>query len=151
MKAPAAIAIDGEIYVALADGKILVMQGGKLTQTITPKAPAAGQTQSAPTSLFTDTDVKDLYVLRSDDGTISHITKDGSSVATLKAPPGMGLDKLSGMTVDEAKGIYYLVQGSKVYQATVAPSSSASTPTTGSAPAQSQPASTPAVLPTVSP
>jgi len=151
MKTPAAIAIDGEIYVALADGKILVMQGGKLTQTITPKAPAVGQTQSAPTSLFTDTDVKDLYILRSDDGTISHITKDGSSVATLKAPPGMGLDKLSGMTVDEAKGIYYLVQGSKVYQATVAPSSTGSTPTTGSATAQTQPASTPAVLPTVSP
>jgi hypothetical protein len=154
MKSPVAIAIDGEIYVALADGKILIMQGGKLTQTITPKTQAAGQSQSAPTRLFTNTDVKDLYVLRADDGTISHITKDGSTVATLKAPAGMGLDKLSGMTVDEAKGIYYLVQGSKVYQATTAPSappSTGATTTNGGVPAQSQPASSPVVLPTVSP
>ena len=37
MKSPVAIAIDGAIYVTLADGKILVMQGGKLVTTITPK------------------------------------------------------------------------------------------------------------------
>src|SRR5205814_4964082 len=38
MKAPVAMAIDGEIYVALADGRILTMQAGKLDKTITPKA-----------------------------------------------------------------------------------------------------------------
>jgi hypothetical protein len=153
MKAPVAIAIDGEIYVALANGKILTMQGGKMSQTISPKALAIGQTQSAPTRLFTNTDVKDLYLLRADDGTIMHISKDGNTLTTLKAPAGIGLDKLSGMTVDEAKGIYYLVEGRKVFQATIATSATSATSTTtnGSAPAQSPPASAPAMVPTVSP
>ena len=42
--------------------KSLTMQGGKLDTTITPKAiPGQGR----PTRLFTNTDVKDLYLLRS--------------------------------------------------------------------------------------
>jgi hypothetical protein len=138
MKAPAAIAIDGEIYVALADGKILTMQAGKLDQILTPKTTPE---QSAPTRLYTNTDVKDLYLLRADDGTITHISKAGDVIATLKAPAGMGLDKLSGMAVDEARGIYYLVEGRKVFQATLA---------APVAPAPAAPAA-PTVHPTIAP
>jgi hypothetical protein len=145
MKAPVAMAIDGEIYVALADGKILTMQGGKLDKIITPKAVP---NQTAPTRLFTNTDVKDIYLLRAEDGTITRISKEGQTIATLKAPPGMDLDKLSGMTVDEAKGKYYLVQGHKVYEATTAPASS--TPKTNSAPSDNT-APAPSLRPTVVP
>ncbi len=134
MKAPAALAIDGEVYVALADGKILTMQAGKLDQILTPKT-APGQ--SVPTRLYTSTDVKDLYLLRADDGTITHLSKAGDTIATLKAPAGMGLDKLSGMAVDEARGIYYLVEGRKVFQATLAATAPAAT--------------TPAAHPTIAP
>ena len=40
------------------------MQAGKLDKIIAPKAVAG---QGAPTGLFTNTDVHDLYLLRSDD------------------------------------------------------------------------------------
>ncbi|MEO8286385.1 MAG: hypothetical protein ABI670_08085 [Chloroflexota bacterium] len=128
LKSPVAMAIDGVIYVALADGKILTMQGGKVDRTITPK-PVAGQ--AAATRLFTGTDVSDLYLMRADDGTITRISKEGQTLATLKAPAGAGLDKLSGMTVDEAKGKYYMVAGRKVYEATVAAPTTGSNPTNG--------------------
>ena len=109
-----AIAIDGAIYVTLADGKILVMQGGKLTTTITPKASTG---MSAPTELYTSTDVQNIYLLRSEDGSITRINKEGKTLALLKAPADAEVTTFSGMAVDEGKSKVYLAQGRKVYEA----------------------------------
>jgi hypothetical protein len=114
MQSPVAIAIDGAIYVTLADGKILVMQGGKLTTTITPKASTG---MSAPTELYTGTDLQNIYMLRSEDGSITRINKEGKTLAILKAPADAEVKAFSGMTVDEGKSKVYLAQGRKVYEA----------------------------------
>jgi hypothetical protein len=110
---PVAMAIDGAIYVLLADGKIVVMQGGQSSQTITPSVPAA---TTGPSDLFTGTDVRDLYVLRAGEGLITRVSKEGKTLGSFKAPAGMDLDRLSGFSVDEARGKVYLVQGQTVYE-----------------------------------
>ncbi|MEP6774644.1 MAG: hypothetical protein ABJA50_03530 [Chloroflexota bacterium] len=114
MQSPVAIAIDGAIYVTLADGKILVMQGGKLTTTITPKASTG---TSVPTELYTGTDLQNIYLLRSEDGSITRINKEGKTLAILKAPADAEVTSFSGMAVDEGKSKVYLAQGRKVYEA----------------------------------
>ncbi|HEX9989596.1 MAG TPA: hypothetical protein VGE45_14110 [Chloroflexia bacterium] len=111
VQGPVSMAIDGAIYVLLADGKILAMQGGKVVRVI--PAQAGG---SAPTSIFTSTDTRDLYVLHAQDGTITKISKEGQTIATLKPPPGE-VSTVSGMTVDEGRGKLYLLEGRRVYEA----------------------------------
>jgi hypothetical protein len=110
---PVAMAIDGAIYVLLADGKIVVMQAGQATQTITPSVPGA---TSGATDLFTSTDVRDLYLFHAGDGLVTRLSKEGKTLGSFKAPAGMDLERLSGFSVDEARGKAYLVQGRTVYE-----------------------------------
>jgi hypothetical protein len=101
------------------------MQGGKSVQTFTPKAEVCA---AQPTGLFTDTDVRDLYLVRAGDGSLVRLSKDGQPVAVLKAPAGSGLDSLSAITVNEALGKAYPVQGRKVYEASFKKDAGASAP-----------------------
>ncbi|HYP39155.1 MAG TPA: hypothetical protein VEX13_02245 [Chloroflexia bacterium] len=111
LQGPVSMAIDGAIYVLLSDGRILAMQGGKVVRVITPQAGG-----SAPTSIFTSTDTRDLYVLHAEDGTITKISKEGQTIATMKPPSG-AVSTVSGMTVDEGRGKLYLLEGRRVYEA----------------------------------
>jgi hypothetical protein len=137
IQGPISMAIDGMIYVLLADGRILAMQGGKVVRVIT--AQAGG---SAPTSIFTSTDTNDLYVLHAEDGTITKLSKEGQTIATLKPPSG-AISTVSGMTVDEGRGKLYLLEGRRVYEAAL-PGSAAQGE--AAAPAQ-QPAAQPTAAP----
>ena len=126
MKDPVSIAIDGVIYVALKDGKILTMQGGKVARTISPRDTGSG---ALPTDLFTGTDTKDLYLLRASEGSISKISKEGQTLAILKAPlANEELATIDGMTVDEARGKLYLIAGTKVYEGQLPVPGTASAP-----------------------
>ncbi len=146
MQNPVSMAIDGVIYVLKSDGKVLVMQAGKIDRTITLKS---SSTEAAPTQLFTSADTPDLYILRAADGSITRVTKEGQPVAKLKAPvTATELGTLSGMTVDEGRGKIYLLSGRRVYQANLpgiaAPSNNAlpsptNPTTTGSTPLQPAP------------
>jgi hypothetical protein len=111
---PVAIAIDGSIYVLLADGKIVAMQGGKATGTLTPKP---GPSTAPATDLFTSPETRDLYVLRSADGAISRLSKDGQTLATFMGPAADTPIAFNGLAVDEADGRMYLVSGNRVYLA----------------------------------
>jgi hypothetical protein len=113
---PVSIAIDGSIYVLLADGKVLAMQGGKVTGSITPKP---GPSNAPATDLFTSPDTRDLYVLRSADGTVNRVSKDGQTLATFMGPAGDTPFAFNGLTVDEPKGEMYLVSGNRVYLASL--------------------------------
>ncbi len=116
-KEPVGLAIDGAVYVLLRDGKILLMQGGKLVRTITPKAAPAG---AAPAALYTATDTRDLYVMYPSEGAVTRITKEGQTLETFKGPSSAPqLATLSGLSVDEGRGKLYLVSGSQVYEATM--------------------------------
>lgn len=142
MKNPVAVAIDGAIYVLLNDGKILVMQGGKVVRTITPKAVS----EAAPNAIFTGTDTRNLYTLEATNGAITQISKDGQTLGTFKAPASdSNLATLSGMTVDEGRGKIYMVSGQKVYEAVI-PGSASQTLTT-IPPLPIQPAARPTVEP----
>jgi hypothetical protein len=154
---PVAIAIDGSIYVLLADGKILVMQGGKITGSVTPKP---GPSAAPPTDLFTSPETHDLYVLKSAGGAVTRVGKDGQTLATFMGPAGANAVQFSGFTVDEAKGEMYLVSGNKVYHASLSggtPSALNTTPgtagsqTTGGATTQNTGGAQPNVQPTAEP
>jgi hypothetical protein len=151
MREPAAMAIDGVIYVALADGKVLVMQGGKLTGSFTPRStPDMG----APTELFTNTDIRDLYILRSGDGSVTRLNKEGQTLAIFKAPAEAGLTGFTGLAVDEGRNRIYLSQDRKVYEASL-PGSGAKTSPAVEVPQPQQQAppaaDKPSVKPTVEP
>ncbi|HVG00785.1 MAG TPA: hypothetical protein VND68_13175 [Chloroflexia bacterium] len=130
---PVSVAIDGSIYVLLADGKVLAMQGGKVTGSITPRP---GPAAAPATDLFTSPETHDLYVLRSAGGTVNRLGKDGQTLATFMGPAGTAPMHISGLTVDEAKGQMYLVSGDRVYLALMSgdktPARQTTTDTTGS-------------------
>ena len=154
MKQPAGIAIDGVIYVALADGKVLVMQGGKLTGTFTTRSTSD---MGAPTRLFTNTDIRDLYVLRSGEGSVTRLNKEGQTLGIYKAPTDAGLTGFSGLAVDEGRGKLYLSVNRKVYESAL-PSPGARTTPAIQAPQSTQPqqevpppVDNPSVKPTVVP
>ncbi|HEX8599558.1 MAG TPA: hypothetical protein VF952_13710 [Chloroflexia bacterium] len=113
---PVAVAIDGSIYVLLADGKILSMQGGNVTGSITPKP---GPSTAPATDLFTSPETRDLYVLKSAGGTVTRLGKDGQTVSTFMGPAGDDSITFNGFTVDEAKGEIYMVSGNRVYHASL--------------------------------
>ncbi|MDQ3704236.1 MAG: hypothetical protein M3437_03255 [Chloroflexota bacterium] len=113
---PVAVAIDGSIYVLLADGKILAMQGGNVMGSITPKP---GPSAAPATDIFTSPDTRDLYVLKSTGGAVTRLGKDGQTVATFMGPAGGNPITFNGFTVDEAKGEMYLVSGNRVYHASL--------------------------------
>ncbi|MDQ3928121.1 MAG: hypothetical protein M3328_03125, partial [Chloroflexota bacterium] len=113
---PVAVAIDGSIYVLLADGKIVAMQGGKSTGSITPKP---GPSAAPATDIFTSPETRDLYVLRSAGGAVTRLGKDGQTLATFMGPVGANPMTFNGFTVDEGKGEMYLVSGNKVYHASL--------------------------------
>ncbi len=112
---PVAFAIDGSIYVLLADGKIVAMQGGKAMASLTPKP---GLSAAPATDLFTSPETRDLYVLRSADGAVSRLSKDGQTLATFMGPAETTVP-FNGLTVDEANGQMYLVSGNRVYLAVI--------------------------------
>jgi hypothetical protein len=109
---PIALAIDGSVYVLLSDGRVLSMQGGKVTATLAPNP-----ISNAPaTDLHTNTDANDLYILYASSGTITRLSKEGQTLAQLKVPEGR-LQSMSGMTVVEGKSKIYILEGRKVYEA----------------------------------
>jgi hypothetical protein len=112
VKEPVAIGVDGLIYVLLGDGKVLVMQGGKLVKTIAPTTSST----SPVTDLITGTDVSDLYLLRAD-GTITRVSKEGATLANLKPAEAQEASPLTGIAVDEGRGKVYLLKGQLVYEA----------------------------------
>lgn len=151
MHEPSAIAIDGLIYVALKDGTILAMQGGKMATTFSPKtAPGSGP----PTQLFTTPDTHDIYELRADEGSIMRISKEGQTIYTLKAPGDSDITSLNNVAVDEGRNVIYITSNRKVYQASL-PSTNpkANTSTQPAAAEQQAPLASdkPAVKPTVEP
>src|SRR5207248_10287472 len=100
----------------LSDGRVLLMEAGRLSRTIETKSKSTAGT--VPTKLFTSTDAGDLYLLRSASGTVPRISKAGQTLGTYAAPAGMdNLSTLDRMTVDESRGKIYLVQGRRVYEA----------------------------------
>jgi len=145
VKEPVAMAIDGVIYVVLKDGKILAMQGGKVVRAISPKDTGSG---AAPSDIFTGTDTRDLYLLRSSEGSISRITKDGQTLSILKAPiANEELATVDGMTVDEARGKAYLVSGTRVYEAQLAGAGSTTPQTDAAKGTESKPDARPTAEP----
>ena len=138
MKDPVALGVDGSIYVLLGDGAMLVMQGGKVVKGISP----AGNNSSPAIDLITGTDLSDIYLLRAD-GTITRVTKEGQTVATLKSDPSPDGVALTGLAVDEGRAKVYLLRGHLVYE-TVLPGQAALPPADGDA-------QQPPVKPTVEP
>ncbi|MFL5732167.1 MAG: hypothetical protein ACJ78Q_03120, partial [Chloroflexia bacterium] len=148
LKDPLAMAIDGSIYVLTPDGKIAVMQGGKIARTLDLKTDAALPPSA---QLFTGTDTQDLYAFNPGAGTITRLSKDGQVKATFKGSAGAEpAGSWSAMTVDEGRGKLYLLQGRKVYEASLSttPAKQEANPIAPPDPTQgSQPLAKPTIAP----
>lgn len=145
-----AFAIDGAIYTLLPNGKIVVMQGGKATSTLSPQLPEGS---GPPAGLLTSADLQGIYLWYGTPATVVRLSKEGQLISTLK-PAKESPASISGITVDEGRGKIYLLQGSNVYEAGLiskgsgpAASPSQQTPSTQPAPtggpAQPQPTAEP--------
>ncbi len=115
VKDPVAMSIDGAIYMLLSDGKILVLEGGKVVRTI----PAKPNDEDPATQLFTSTDTQDLYLLKPAAGSITRMTKEGQLRATFKPSKASGLTSFAAMTVDEGSGKLYMLAGRQIYEASL--------------------------------
>ncbi|MDQ6693206.1 MAG: hypothetical protein M3014_02115 [Chloroflexota bacterium] len=156
VKEPVSMAIDGAIYVLLGDGKVLVLQGGKISSTIASGTPTNGTVQASPGSLYTSTDTKDLYILSAQTGTVTRMSKEGQVVARYKGPADNDrFSTLGAMTVDEGKGKLYLLAGRQLFEAALQGHSQGASEnlaiSRGVVAAPVAPASQPAVRPTAEP
>jgi hypothetical protein len=114
LKNPVSFGIDGVVYVLLEDGKIQVMQGGKITRTLSPERKDGAHFGK----LFTSTDTQDIYLLDSTGG-VTRVSKEGQLIATYRAGSGSEGGTPAAITVDEGRGKLYLLEGRKVYEATL--------------------------------
>jgi hypothetical protein len=110
----------------------------------------------APAELYTNTDIRDLYILRSGEGSVTRLNKEGQTLSILKAPIDSGLAGFTGLAVDEGRNKIYLTLGRKVYEAALPGAGVRTTPAMQAqpqSPAQEAPPATnnPSVKPTVEP
>jgi hypothetical protein len=115
---PLAMAIDGQIYLLLGDGRISILSAGEVQKTIAlPVWPAI----SSPLALFTNEASASLYLVEKADKRIIRVDKAaGTLQGQMKAPIGSdAFDNLRNVYVDEAAGKLYILSGKKLYTATL--------------------------------
>jgi hypothetical protein len=129
---PISFAVDGDMYLLLGNGQIVLLTAGAVQKTFAlPVWPSI----ASPLALFTDTDAQSLYVVEAGDKRIIRLAKDGTVQMQMKAPAdSTAFDNLRNVYVDEAGGKLYVLSGKRLYSATL-PSLTAPTPTPTPAPA----------------
>jgi len=135
---PISFAVDGDMYLLLGNGQIVLLTAGEVQKTFAlPVWPSI----ASPLALFTDTDTQSLYVVEAGDKRIIRLAKDGTVQMQMKAPAdSTAFDNLRNVYVDEAGGKLYILSGKRLYSATL--------PSLTSAPA---PAPAPTAAPTAAP
>jgi hypothetical protein len=114
---PVAFAVDGDMYLLLGSGQVVLLTAGEVQKTFAlPVWPSI----ASPLALFTDADSQSLYVVEAGDKRIIRLGKDGSVQMQLKAPAdSTAFDNLRNVYVDEAGGKLYILSGKRLYSATL--------------------------------
>jgi len=107
------MAVDGDVWVLLPDGRILNFFRSRLEATIVPRVVPQLERASA---IFTTAESDFLYVLSATDGRILRLTREGALVQQLTTgaedSPIAGADDL---VIDEESGIAYVLANDTVY------------------------------------
>jgi hypothetical protein len=144
---PVAMAIDGDIYLLLGDGRITTLSAGEVASTrpldVWPQA-------AIPLAIFTSETTQSLYVVEVYDKRIIRVDKaTGAVQAQLKAPSDSdAFDALRNVYVDEGASKIYVLSGKRLYVAPLPPL--APGPGTPAAPSAA-PAPSPSAPPDASP
>lgn len=108
------MAVDGDIYVLLADGRILKFQQGNPVEFRLRELP---QPLERPVALFLGATT--LYLADAGLGAVIRLSKEGTFLGQLRPPhDGLSLEGLTAFHVDEGSGRLYLVVGDQVFTAT---------------------------------
>ncbi|HOG45652.1 MAG TPA: hypothetical protein PLB78_03315, partial [Anaerolineae bacterium] len=112
------MAIDGYIYVLMADGTVLKYLSGR---PVTFNISGLDEPLRNPVAIYASGDDEAhgfLYVADAGLARVVQLSKQGQFIRQFKAAEGQGqLADLSGLSVDEAKQRLYLGSGGKVYMA----------------------------------
>ena len=111
------MAIDGYIYVLLADGTILKFAAG---QQLPFEQAEIDRPLRSPTAIFAAVETEHLYVADTGNERIVQFTKDGRFMRQFLPKEG-AFAQLRGLFVDEAEGRLYFTSGSKLYMASIPP------------------------------
>jgi hypothetical protein len=117
-RAPVAMAIDGQIYLLLGDGRIITLSAGEIKNTL---APTVWPPVASALAIFTDESSNSLYVVEAADKRIIRLDKASGAVqGQLKAPADTtAFDGLRNVYVDEAANKIYILSAKKLYVATL--------------------------------
>jgi len=106
------MAIDGQIYILYADGRILKFLDGQPTSF---EITGLYEPPQNPTALFASEEAEFVYVADAGNNRIVQLTKEGRFLRQFKAGEGEALDQLKGVFASETYHRLYFVSGNKLY------------------------------------
>lgn len=116
LKAPIRLAIDGDIYVLEADGRVIKMTVGELRPfELEPVIPPL----EAPVALFTDEQAPDVplrYLYVAERNRVLVFDKQGKLVVQFWPRPGAEWGEVRDLAADESNGFIYLLTTTGVWQ-----------------------------------
>lgn len=105
------MAIDGQVYILYADGRILKFIGG---QPAPFELVGLYEPLRNPTALFTNEEANSLYVADAGNKRIVQLTKEGRFLRQFQAGEGEAFDQLKGFFASETYHRLYFVSGNKL-------------------------------------
>ncbi len=106
------MALDGQVYVLYADGRILKFDDG---QPVPFEITGLYEPLQNPTALFTSEEAEFLYVADAGNDRIVQLTKEGRFLQQFQAGQGEALDQLKGLFASETYQLLYFVSGNKLH------------------------------------
>ncbi len=106
------MAIDGQIYLLYADGRILKFLGG---QPAPFELTGLYEPLQNPTALFASEEAEFLYVADAGNNRIVQLTKEGNFVRQFRVAQGDAFDQLKGLFASEKYHLLYFVNDNKLY------------------------------------
>lgn len=111
-----AIAIDGNIWLLFADGRLLKYFGGEQRSFAWQGWPDALGT---PTALAVALEQDRIFIADGGNGRIVEVNKDGKFLRQFRAFEGSALRELRSLFLDEAAGMFYILTNDQLSKANV--------------------------------
>jgi len=118
------IAIDGNVYVLLKNGRVLLLFRGELTSTLEPQYVETGTSESIVNGAATGYTY--ISVTDGDNSRIVAFDQQGSAAYQLRLPMGFStndvsvrapFDGLQDVVVDESTGTFFIINGDAIWTA----------------------------------
>lgn len=121
-----AMAIDGNIWLLFADGRLLKYFGGEARAFVVQGVPDG---LSAPTAVVVPLDSDQIYIADAGNARVVELTKEGKFVRQFRPREGQLLGETRSMFLDEANAKFYILTTDGLYAADVPGPAAAETTT----------------------